>query len=289
MERIKLTVVMLLWGSIGIFTRCINLSPVMIAFLRAVISLPLLWIIIKMKDVGQKIVIKEAIPYLISGVMLGLAWAALFYGYKKMSISTAIVIYNMCPVYVMILSPLVLKEKISNLQKIVIGISFVGLLLVIGITRLDNGQMTGAIFSGISGILYACIVMMNRWNRTKTSYTKATFVQMVAATIILLPCIALEGDINGILSLDPVGYVFILVLGIVHTGIAYSLYFSVYDKMSSMEIATYSYLEPAFGIILSLLVLREMMTLSQVIGAGLILGSTYLGEYAKSRKLSRAV
>lgn len=80
-----------------------------------------------------------------------------------------------------------------------------------------------------------------------------------------------------------------LVLGTIHTGIAYNLYFSVYSKLSSMEIASYSYLEPAFGIILSMLILHETMTIQQMVGVVLILGSTYFGEYMRSLKTIRTI
>lgn len=289
MEKFKLTLVMLLWGSIGIFTRNIELSPVVLAFLRAIISLPILTIIIFLKKSYNNIVFKDMFIYILSGAMIGLAWAALFFGYKNTNVSLAIVIYNMCPVYVMMLSPLILKERLSKLQVTIIGISFTGLIFVIGLITLDHQHLSGILFSGASGILYATIVIMNRKFNSKMDHNLSTLVQMAAATFILIPFVLMEGGLNNLIRLDIKSCVFVLVLGTIHTGIAYNLYFSVYSKLSSMEIASYSYLEPAFGIILSMLILHETMTIQQMVGVVLILGSTYFGEYMRSLKTIRTI
>lgn len=289
MEKFKLTLVMLLWGSIGIFTRNIELSPVVLAFLRAIVSLPILTIIIFLKKSYNSIVFKDMFIYILSGAMIGLAWAALFFGYKNTNVSLAIVIYNMCPVYVMMLSPLILKERLSKLQVTIIGISFTGLIFVIGLITLDHQHLSGILFSGASGILYATIVIMNRKFNSKMDHNLSTLVQMAAATFVLIPFVLMEGGLNNLIRLDIKSCVFVLVLGTIHTGIAYNLYFSVYSKLSSMEIASYSYLEPAFGIILSMLILHETMTIQQMVGVVLILGSTYFGEYMRSLKTIRTI
>jgi drug/metabolite transporter (DMT)-like permease len=111
--------------------------------------------------------------YILSGAMIGLAWAALFFGYKNTNVSLAIVIYNMCPVYVMILSPLILKERLSKLQVTIIGISFTGLIFVIGVINLDYQHLSGILFSGASGILYATIVIMKRRFNSKMDHSIA--------------------------------------------------------------------------------------------------------------------
>ena len=57
--------------------------------------------------------------------------------------------------------------------------------------------------------------------------------------------------------------------------------------MKSVEIVSYSYLEPLFGILFSVIFVGESLTFPQIIGGILILGSTFIGEMLKDRKLSK--
>lgn len=284
MDRIKLTIVMLLWGSIGVFTRSIDLSPIILAFLRAIISLPIIFIFFLAK--GQRLNYKFSTlkPYIVSGVLLGFGWATLFYGYKNTSVSSAVIIYNMCPIYVLIAAPTFLKEKITKLQICIISISFIGLFLVIGNNAFDNSNIFGMLLSGVSGILYSLIVIINRKVKNKIDSSAAALIQILTSSIVLLPIVILEGELGRILTLDSKGILFTIILGIVHTGIAYVLYFSTYHHMLSIEIATYSYLEPIFGIMLSVTFLSEILSFTQILGGIMILSSTYIGEYIKSKK-----
>jgi len=281
MNRIKLVLVMIIWGSLGVFTKSIPLSALSLAFLRAFIAVPVLFAVMKIKKTDQ---VKWALlkPYLISGVLLGFGWSTLFYGFKHTSISSAVIIYNMCPVYVMIFAPLVLKETISKLQIAVIFISFFGLFLIVGQNLLDGYGYMGLVLSAISGMLYATIVLINRSIKYRVDNQTATFVQIFAAMLVLLPFVLIDGNILTVVYLDVKAVTYTILLGILHTGVAYTIFFSLYEHMKSVEIVSYSYLEPLFGILFSVIFIGETLTFPQIIGGILILGSTYIGEMLKS-------
>ena len=285
MNRIKLVIVMIIWGSLGVFTKSIPLSALSLAFLRAFIALPVLLavMIIKRPDQVKWRLLK---PYLFSGVLLGFGWLTLFYGFKHTSISSAVMIYNMCPVYVMIAAPLVLKESISKLQIAVILISFLGLFLIVGHNLSEGYGYMGLILSAVSGMLYATIVLINRSIKDRVDNHTATFVQILAAMMVLLPFVIIDKGVLMVVSLNGVAVFYTFLLGIVHTGVAYTLFFSLYKYMKSVEIVSYSYLEPLFGILFSVIFIGETLTFPQIIGGLLILGSTYSGEMLKDRKLS---
>lgn len=284
MNRIKLVVVMIIWGSLGVFTRYIPLSAISLAFLRALIALPVLFVVMKTKK-SDKVKWPLLKPYLISGVLLGFGWLTLFYGFKHTSISSAVIIYNMCPVYVMIAAPLILNETISKIQITVISISFLGLFLIVGQNLLDGYGYTGLALSATSGMLYAAIVLINRSIKFRVDNQTATFVQIFTAMIVLLPFVLIDGNILTVVNLDAMAVVYTILLGILHTGVAYTMFFSLYTHMKSVEIVSYSYLEPLFGILFSVIFVGEILTFPQIIGGILILGSTYIGEMLKDRKL----
>ncbi len=285
MNRIKLVLVMIIWGSLGVFTRYIPLSSLSLAFLRALIALPVLFVAMKMKKAG-KVKFSLLIPYIISGALLGFGWLTLFYGFKHTSISSAVMIYNMCPVYVMIFAPLVLKEAISKIQIAVILVSFLGLFLIVGHNLLEGSGYMGLALSAVSGIIYAAIVLINRSIKIRVDDQTATFTQIFTAMIVLLPFVLLEGNISAVVDLDARGLVFTILLGVLHTGVAYTMFFSLYAHMKSVEIVSYSYLEPLFGILFSVIFIGEKFTLPQIIGGVLILGSTFIGERLKDKRLS---
>lgn len=289
MIKLKVIVVMFLWGSIGVFSRYIELSPILLAFLRALISLPILFFIIKIKGEKFNFRLVQIWPYLLSGVLLGFGWASLFFGYKNTSIASAIVIYNMCPVYVIIAAPILLKEKVSLIQVGVIVSSFLGLLLIVGTTELNTNNVWGILLSGLSGVLYAGIVIINRKVKTNIGSSIGTYIQISTAMVILIPFVVMEGEFSGVFKLNMSGIICLIVLGIVHTGIAYSIYFSCYKEMKSVDIVSLSYLEPMFGILLSMIVIGEGLQTTQVIGAILILGSTYIGEQFKRKRTESVI
>jgi len=281
MNRIKLVFVMIIWGSLGVFTRSIPLSALSLAFLRAFIALPVLFAVMKMKK-GDKVKGQLLLPYLISGVLLGFGWLTLFYGFKHTSISSAVMIYNMCPVYVMIFAPLVLKETISKIQIAVIFISFLGLFLIVGQNLSEGYGYMGLALSAVSGMLYATIVLINRSIKIRVDNQTATFVQILTAMIVLLPFVLIDGNIFTVVQLDAMAVIYTILLGVLHTGVAYTMFFSVYAHMKSVEIVSYSFLEPLFGILFSVIFIGETLTFPQIIGGFLILGSNYLGQKAAS-------
>jgi len=225
-------------------------------------------------------------PYLVSGVLLGFGWLTLFYGYKHTSIASAVMIYNMCPVYVMIAAPLILKESIAKTQIAVILFSFFGLFLIVGQNLSEGYGYLGLALSAVSGMIYASIVLINRSIKERADNQTATFVQIFMAMVVLLPFVIADGNITAIATLNASAATFTILLGILHTGLAYTIFFSLYEKMKSVEIVSYSYLEPLFAILFSMIFIGENLTLSQIAGGLLILGSTYIGEMLKDRKKS---
>jgi drug/metabolite transporter (DMT)-like permease len=284
MNKLKLSFVMLLWGSIGVFTRYIDVSPILLAFLRALIAIPALYIFHRVNKNQSTINIKKLIPFIISGCILGLAWVCLFTAFKNTSISIALLVYNMCPVYVLIFAPIILKEQLSKMQVMTVIGAFLGLLIIVsGAINAKDFNLAGLSFGIVSGLLYASLVLINRMVKTEFDSSTITLIQMVSAAIVLLPFVILQGQLMYINKLDSLSILLILILGFIHTGVAYRLYFSTYKKLSAVTIVSYSYLEPVFGIILSVVMLGELISMNQIIGGVLILGSTYfenmLGKY----------
>jgi drug/metabolite transporter (DMT)-like permease len=281
---------MLLWGSLGLFSRSIAISAFELAFFRAFIALPVLFILMWIRGKREKMRIGTMLPYVVSGMFIGLAWVALFLGYGYTSISTAVLVYNMCPVYVMLLSPMLLKEKLNRFQIVMVIGCFLGLYFLIGSNAgIGEEGGKGIFFAFLSGVIYAGIVIANRKLNLSAVYGKvdtlqATFIQLLGASVVLFPYQLVNHSFTTVAHLAGKQLAFLIVLGVVHTGVAYFLYFTSYKKLKAIEIVSFSYLEPLFSIFLSMLFLGERMIPLQIAGGVLILGLTFLNEFYSGHK-----
>lgn len=290
--RLLLISCMILWGTVGLITRTINLEPVELAFFRAFFALPFLFLYFQFSKIKRKnIKLRYIIYYLISGALIGFAWVSLFQGYKYTTISTAVLIYNMCPVYVILLSPILLKENISLPRIITIAGCFVGLFLLINNNiNFSETSSLGILWSILSGILYAIIVIMNRKINQKENNIDiiiVTLIQLLGASIVLLPFQISQNSFLKLINLKTFDLVLLFILATIHTALAYIIYFSMYKKLQAIEIITYSYLEPLFSILLSFFFLGETLCSNQIIGGILILGFTFFGEYYNIKKKNK--
>lgn len=283
-EKMKIIIAMLIWGTIGIFVREISLNSMEIAFLRAFIgSLSLFIFGVIMGEKLDISLLKKNLPILIlSGATIGANWIFLFQGYKYTTISNATLSYYFAPVFIVILSSLVLKEKLSVKKMVYVVAALIGLFLILqsgestDISSYDHGK---GILYGLGGaVLYAVIIMLNKHVKGGTGLN-TTLIQLFVAAMVLLPFILGQSQsILNIKSMEIRSWVFLILLGIIHTGVAYLLYFSSISTVDGQSIAILSYIDPIFAVLISSLFLGENLGILQILGGILILGSTYLSE-----------
>lgn len=271
---------MLIFGTIGLFVKNIELSSSEIALTRGFIggvTLILATIFFK-KKISFEAIKNNLYLLIFSGLAVGLNWIFLFQGYKYTSISNATLSYYFAPVFVTILAPFVLKEKLTLSKFFCVLMALVGMFCIVGVDRINGGSDLIGIFYGLLAAgFYASVILMNKFLKGIDSI-EITVVQLISATITLLPYVLyVEG--LGILSVSSASIPYILILGIVHTGIAYLLYFSSLQGLKGQTIAVLSYIDPVFAIIISAVILKEQLGFLQIIGGVLILGSSFLSEF----------
>ena len=288
MKRTKasLILVMILFGSIGLFVREINCTSSQIALTRGVIGsicLVLASFIIKQPLSWKRI--KPNLGILIaSGIAIGLNWIFLFEAYKYTTIATATICYYFAPVIVMFLSPLILKERLSGIKIACILAAMLGMICISATGEDAGGQnhFLGIAYGLGAAVLYASIMIMNKFLKGVTSL-ESTVPQLGFAALAILPYVLINGGFN-VSQLDSQSFILLIIVGVVHTGIGYLIYFGAFQKLSGQTIAAFSYIDPISAIILSSLLLREEMTWLQIVGAILILGSTYISEFYRNKK-----
>lgn len=280
-SKILIIIAMTIWGTIGIFRKYIPLPSGMIALARGVLGCAFLFLVMVLtkKKLEWKNIKENLVLLLLSGALMGVNWILLFEAYEYTSVATATLCYYMEPVFVMLVSPIFLKEKLSVKKAICIIVSLLGMVLVSGVTNMTEFQISElkGVFLGLgAAALYASVVIINKKLKPIEVYDK-TITQLLSASIVILPYVLLVENFNDI-SLEPINIVMLILVGLIHTGIAYTLYFGSMSNVKAQTVAIFSYIDPVVAIILSALILREKLGIPEIIGAVLILGSTLVCE-----------
>ena len=280
--RLMIILSMAIFGTIGLFVRNIPISSAEVALWRAVLAAALIisFLALRHETIPFRQIWKE-VPFLIlSGVAMGFNWILLFEAYKYTTVSLATLSYYFAPVIVTAVSPLLFKEKITKLQIICFVMSTLGIVLITGIGDMSGSGTHGkGILLGLgAAVLYACVVLTNKFIK-HVSGIHRTLLQFLAAIAVLIPYVFMTGGIS-FAGMTPMGWGCLLVVGLVHTGITYCMYFSALRDLPGQEAAILSYVDPLVAVALSVLVLHEAMTPVQVLGGVLILGFTLVNEIA---------
>lgn len=279
-SRMMMVTAMAVFGTVAMFVRNIPVSSSEIALYRAVMAALLLGAFLLLS--GQKIdfrAIRKELPLLlISGMAMGINWILLFEAYRYTTVSVATLSYYFAPVIVTVACPILFKEKMGFKQWLCFGMSTLGIVLITGVGDLSAGNthLIGILFGFGAAVLYAAVVLLNKFIKGVAGIQR-TFLQFVAAILILLPYVLLTGGIH-LHSLSGSGWVNLLIIGIIHTGITYCLYFSELRDIPGQEAAILSYIDPLVAVAISVFVLGEQLTLLQLLGGILILGFTLYNE-----------
>ena len=279
--RLMLIASMTIFGTLGIFVRNISVSSGELALYRAVLAALLIgvFLLVTRQRIGFGNIRKELPLLLASGVAMGINWILLFEAYKYTTVSVATLSYYFAPVIVTAVCPVLFREKLTAKQIICFLMSTLGLVLITGLGGTGKGtDLTGILFGLGAAFFYATVVLLNKFIRNVEGIHR-TFLQFLAAIVVLIPYVALTGG-STLGSLDGVGWANLLVVGLIHTGVTYCMYFSSLKELPGQKAAILSYIDPLVAVLVSVTVLGEAMTLWQIVGGLLILGFTLWNEIA---------
>ena len=279
MTKVKLSLLsaMTIFGTVGIFVRYIPLPAATVAFFRGVLGL--VFMLILLAVTGKKpelaVIRKNLWILLLSGGAMGLNWVFLFESYRHTTVAVATICYYLAPVFLVLVSPL-LGERLTGKKLLLSGIALVGMVFVSGV--LDGGISggKGIAFAVGAAALYTAVMFLNKKLGAISAYDK-TVMQLAAAVVVILPYCLLTGGF-GMGQMVGRDYALLAVVGFVHTGIAYWLYFGALGQLPSQSVALFSYLDPVIAIVLSALWLGEILHWQEILGAALILGSALWSE-----------
>ena len=271
---------MLIFGTIGIFRRHIPLPSAFLAFSRGIMGgLFLLAFRALKKNTSGRLPLRQLAMFSLTGALIGINWILLFEAYNYTTVAVATLCYYMQPTIVVLLSPFVFGEKLTFKKAVCAAVAILGMVLVSGVlggAGQNSGDLRGVLLGLGAALLYATVVILNKKTGGADPYQRTT-VQLLAAGLIMVPYLLLTNGFH-VDAFDLKALVLLLIVGIVHTGIAYLLYFASIEGLKAQSIAMLSYIDPASALLFSALLLHEPLGPVSALGAVMIIGSAFISE-----------
>ena len=272
---------MVIYGTIGIFRRLIPVSSGVLACSRGIIGALFLLVLLRIR--GRKLRWnmggRTAGLLALSGAVMGFNWILLFEAYHYTSVATATLCYYMQPVIVILASAVLFRERLTGWRLICAAAAVLGMVLVSGVPEQGMsgaGELRGILLGLGAAVLYAAVVLINKSVSGPGAYEK-TIIQLLSAAAVMVPYMAAV-ERPAVQSLTAGAVILLLIVGVVHTGIAYTLYFGSTDGLRAQTIALFSYIDPVSALFISVLFLHEPMGAAGLAGAVLILGAAFAAE-----------
>ena len=275
--RLQLIFTMLLFGTIGTLSRYINMPSSIICLGRAFFGVITILILLtaRKEKPDREAIMRNKWWLLLSSTLMCCNWICQFEAFKYTT---------MQPVFYILAGAVVLKEKLTAKKLLCVAAAFCGMILVSGVlqTGLHISELKGVIFGVSGGFFYAMVVLINKYMKD-ISPVNTTIMQMALVSLIMLPYSAATGAF-GAINITVTGISCLLVLGVLHTGIGYIIYFDAVNKLPTQTVGILSYIDPVEAVLLSAFFLKEPINIYTVIGAVMILGAAAVSELTDDKK-----
>ncbi|WP_102272577.1 DMT family transporter [Cytobacillus massiliigabonensis] len=291
--KLKFSLSMAIFGSIGLFSIKTGLPSIELVFVRCVCASILLGIIWGFHSLKTKNQIKTAIPRreyilaLLCGVFLVINWVFFFRSFEVMPITVAVSIYHLAPVIVLLLGTIIFKEKITGLGLLFFFICFLGTLLVGGIhqqSSIAEFLSNGVLWAFAAAFFYALTSITGKGIQI-LSPLATTVIQTTLGIILLFPLV----EWSNFQHLTFENWLYILVTGFIHTGFVFYLFFSGLRELKAHTIAILVFIDPIVAILLDVLILDYRPDIFQLIGILLVfVGISYAPKKRKNLEKAAA-
>ena len=279
-----------IWGSIGIFVKMIPLNSGVVAFDRSIVGMLFLLLVkaLMHKKVDTDGLKGSLLELCVNGALLGLNWILLFESYNYTSVATSTICYNLGPMIVVLLSPFVFKERLTVIKVLCVLTALFGVVCVSGVfeqSGVSSRDLIGVLFGVGAAVVYAITVIINK-RLDKIDPLDKAITQFASSTVVMfIYCLFTTSASE--LKFSVTTIVLLIVVGVVHTGVTYTLYFKSLPNVTSQNVAIFAYIDPVVAVVLSALVLREEMTVSTIVGAVLVIASAIFSEIYDNKQKKR--
>ncbi|KRL37948.1 DMT family transporter [Liquorilactobacillus uvarum] len=263
---IQLSTAMIIFGTIGFFSRLSGLPSMELVFIRcvsAVIFLAIYWFFSGWykKEIWA---IKETSIVIIGGILLVLNWLLFFSSLEHTAVTIAISIYNLAPIIVLLISWVFFKAPIQKLGLLSVVLAFIGSLFISGITlkAMQNGQsFVGPLDSIAAAFFYAFVILTGKKIKRLSPYA-VTLIQTLTGVVMLFPFV--NYSLYTELTLSE--WFYSILTGVVHTGVVYLLFYGGIRRLKVTTVSALTYLDPLVAILIDVFISGFVPSYLQVLG-----------------------
>lgn len=277
---LHLTVI--IWGFTGILGVLISISALHLVWYRVMIAAFALFVFHAIKKRSTKISKRQLIQYFLTGGIVGLHWVLFFESIKVSTVSVGLVCLSSATLFTALLEPL------AKGQKIAIADIFAGIIIILGIYLIftfESDYILGITLGIIAALLASIFAIINSKLIQKGSAPLISFYEMLGATLWISAYMLITDRFDKGLLLNQSDLIFLLILGVVCTAMAYVVAVAVMRELSAFTVALATNLEPVYGILLAWIFFgsAEQMSLGFYAGAAIVLGTVFLYPFFKSK------
>ena len=263
------------WGASFIATKFLldELTPETIISLRLILAIALLFVIAFMQKKDFSLNLKS------HSYILLLAIIAVFHlwiqvtGLKYTTASNTGWIIGMAPIFMALLGLIFFKEKLNRVKILGIVIATTGLLLLVGKgnpANIDLIKNKGDLLILSSAFTWGIYSMVNKKISLSYSPIMTIFYLFVMMALIIIPFTINQSAINSVINLSLTGWLSIMFLGFLCSGVAYVIWAYALREMESAKVGAYLYIEPFVTIVTAWIFLKEEITLFMIL-SGLVI------------------
>ena len=269
-DLIYLHIAVLLFGFAGVIGKWVSLPAIIVTLGRVLFSSIFLLVLLLIKK--QRIALDNKKDYLymaIAGIIMAVHWTCFMQSIQVSSVAIGTITFASFPLFVTFLEPLLFKEKLTIKNIILALMMLMGVMILVPFNNLSGNITLGIIYGMISSFTYALLSLMNRYLTNSYQGTLICFYEQFIATIVLLPTLFIVSFTTTVNEL-----LIIVVLGVLCTAIAHSLYVTSLTRVKVQTAGIISGMESVYSIILAMLILQTMPTIRELIGGLVILSVT---------------
>ena len=277
------------WGVISLFVRALSaagLRPLQIAFLRLALSALIFIPFLALRDRGKlRIRLRDIWMFIGTGIISLVCFYALyFYATIHSQASVAVVLLYTSPAFVLLLSALIFKEKITRLKLLCLGMTVLGCAMVSGVFGASYRLTARVLLAGLgSGFFYALYTIFARFALGRYDSMTVTAYTFLLGALGSLP-LGRPGDAVGILAAKPILLLPLLGIGVISTVLPYFLYTWGLQRMDSGRAAILAAVEPLVGAVLGMAAYGEPRDILKLAGIALILAAILLLNRREKKK-----
>jgi drug/metabolite transporter (DMT)-like permease len=260
-----------------------DLGPYTLAFSRFLIATAAISLFGVNKQTKMDL---KRLPYTRLALM-GLLGVTLFFAFQNLALkyttaSSASLILSSIPAVTAVVSSIMLNEKISRMRNMSIGVSILGVFLIIlggpESTLSLGGGMLGDLLILLCAFLWACYTVIGRSLSGRLPYLTITLLSTAFGTLFLGPLSLYEYLTYGPMKISQPTVYALLFLGLVASGFAFLLYNFAVSRLEASEAAIYVNLSPVITVCAANIILDETLSVLQLVGGIVVLSSLYLAD-----------